>query len=114
MSSAICGCFGNPWYDPVIECKTCKNRVACRKAILKNASPDKLPIYRQNTENQKYGECQDKCKDYVKFKILIEAEIRMSPSCDGVKTVEEMKAWIKDSYVIECIDSFKVIKVTKK
>lgn len=74
----------------------------------------KLPIYRQNAENEKYGECKDKCNDYVTFKLTIEACIRMSPSCDGVKTIEEMKAWVKDSYVLDCIDSFKIIKVSKR
>jgi hypothetical protein len=35
MGDAICGCYGNPYYDPVKECKTCKYRVDCRKKILK-------------------------------------------------------------------------------
>lgn len=33
MGDAICGCFGNPYYDSVAECKTCHDRVKCRKKI---------------------------------------------------------------------------------
>jgi len=33
MGDAICGCFGNPFYDPIAECKICKYRVRCKKAI---------------------------------------------------------------------------------
>jgi hypothetical protein len=34
MTDAICGCFGNPYYDPIPHCKRCKYKVDCKKKKL--------------------------------------------------------------------------------